>query len=74
LVDFTGSTVGRWTVIQMLVPGKPHRGRRWLARCECGTEKVMSTADITQCVTFECVKCAGARRVGLPKGSYTRPT
>lgn len=38
-IDLTGQTLGRWTV---LAPVKDRPYLRWLCRCECGAEKIVT--------------------------------
>lgn len=38
-MNLTGHRYGRWTVIEEV--GRKHGGATWLARCDCGNEKVV---------------------------------
>jgi hypothetical protein len=49
--DLTGATYGRWTVLK-LHDTKPQP--KWLCRCECGTERAVKAASLTQHVSASC--------------------
>lgn len=44
--DITGERFGRWTVISKAVPGTKTQRARWLCRCECGAEKIVSAGGL----------------------------
>jgi hypothetical protein len=50
-IDMTGARVGRWTV-ESLVPGSSPR--RWLCRCDCGSEKELSGTMLRAGVSQSC--------------------
>jgi hypothetical protein len=49
--DLTGREFGRWTVIEKgpnsdPTPSQPTGGTRWLCRCACGTEKLVTSDSL----------------------------
>jgi len=44
--DLTGQTFSRYTVLSLEPPLPTTRGHRWLCRCSCGTEKVVSARSL----------------------------
>jgi hypothetical protein len=72
--DLTGRTFGRWTVLALL-PKEGLRRRRWLCRCECGTEREVWTSNLRTGASTGC----GCERLELNKarllthGLSTRP-
>jgi hypothetical protein len=66
-IDMTGQTFGRLTALS-IVPGS--NPRRWLFRCECGTEKVLIGSLVRYGATISCgcfrkESCAAARSIDL---------
>ena len=55
--DLSGQQFGLWTVVKMAARGKK-RETQWLCRCQCGTERVISTYDLQHGRTHGCIKCA----------------
>ena len=45
LIDITGKTFGKWTVIKRAENDK-YKSARWLCRCECGNEHIVRGADL----------------------------
>lgn len=41
VLDLTGQRFGRWTVIKLAGKDPNNRGRVWLCKCDCGTEKLI---------------------------------
>lgn len=52
LIDLTGKTFGRYTVIEKVKTKK--RETKWLCRCECGTEKEVRGYSLTSGNTISC--------------------
>lgn len=50
--DITGQKFNRWTVLNF-VETRNHNAY-WLARCECGTERILSTAYLTSGMSQSC--------------------
>lgn len=44
--DLTGQTFSRYTALSLETPLPTTRGNRWLCRCECGNEKVVSAKSL----------------------------
>lgn len=55
--DLSGQQFGLWTVIKLAGRNKK-REAQWLCRCQCGTERVISTYDLKHGRTYGCIKCA----------------
>lgn len=56
--DRTGERYGRWTVLGRAPLEKAtHNGQKygWLCRCDCGTERVLSTQDLIQTKSCGCL-------------------
>lgn len=53
LIDLTGSIIGRWTVLERGGDGKFVHSR-WRCRCECGTERTVSGANLRSGVSRSC--------------------
>lgn len=45
IIDLSGKRFGKLTVIEM-VDTLPNDGARWLCRCDCGNEKIISTKNL----------------------------
>lgn len=71
--DLTGMVFGKLTAISPA--GASPRGRLWLCRCSCGTEKVVGAADLTTSNTRSCGKeaCRG-RLIDLTGHRYGKLT
>jgi len=57
LMDLTGKTFGRLTVIGYagrLQTEKPQRRTMWLCRCQCGTEKAIYASSLVRGLTQSC--------------------
>jgi hypothetical protein len=52
VIDLTGEKYGRLTVVSRVVTGKP--GVKWLCRCDCGKEKIVSTGSLRHSGTRSC--------------------
>jgi hypothetical protein len=67
-VDLTGQVFGRLTVLHR----GPSAGRkaRWVVRCECGTEKVVSGSSLRAGGT---VSCGCARRERMSARGAAHP-
>lgn len=56
-----GKKYGRWTVLKV-VPAT-HRGRRkFLCRCECGTERLVRASDVVAGKSVQCAACSQRER------------
>lgn len=55
--DLTGQVFGQWTVIRAAEPDKYHRAR-WLCRCSCGKERVVTADNLRRGVSTSC-GCVG---------------
>lgn len=53
LIDITGNRYGRWTVLSI---GTERRAgqRMWACRCDCGTERLVSGANLRNGTSREC--------------------
>ncbi len=62
--DLTGKRFGFLVVLERAGTNK-HRSATWLCRCDCGTEKIVTSADLMTrenpscgyCKERKCVKC-----------------
>lgn len=76
LVDMTGKTVGRWTVVSR-APRTPKKNGSayWRVRCECGNESEISGVTLRNGTSTQCGPCGraqGARtRTGKGRGWWT---
>lgn len=52
ITDLTGQRFGRWTVLGF--SGRLNHGLGWVCRCECGTERVVKGASLTQGASKSC--------------------
>lgn len=72
--DLTGQRFGRWTVISR-AQSTPAGGARWLCRCECGTDRIISSGCLRNGHTKSCgclnseITSARNRTHGLSKDS-----
>ena len=55
--DITGQQFGLWTVVK-LAPRNKRRDEQWLCRCQCGTERVITTYDLKHGRTKGRIRCA----------------
>jgi hypothetical protein len=55
--DLSGQKFGLWTVVK-LAGRNGKREAQWLCRCQCGTERVISSYDLKHGRTHGCIKCA----------------
>lgn len=73
--DLSGQQFGLWTVVKLAGRNKK-RESQWLCRCQCGTERVISSYDLKHNRTNGCIKCAHKEgRAGKrfnAKGSFDR--
>lgn len=51
-IDRTGHKIGRWTVLQEVSRSKNQK--QWLCRCDCGTEKVLSSSTLSGARSKSC--------------------
>lgn len=61
-IDLRGQKVGRWTVLEPVLGN-----RRWLCRCECGTQAEVAMSNLRSGQTTQCRACylGGLRRVAV---------
>lgn len=55
--DLTGVKFGRWTALGRVgdaVSKKGRKERRWLCRCECGTEKIVRSVNLQSGTSTSC--------------------
>ena len=52
LVDLTGQRFGKWTVLRKDI--KCNSGSYWICKCDCGTEKSVSSYSLRHGNTFSC--------------------
>lgn len=53
-IDRIGHIYGRLTVLKRVIGGKGYSGARWLCKCECGNEKVISATALRGGDTRSC--------------------
>jgi hypothetical protein len=61
ILDLTGRRFGRWTVLA-LHPQRARYGRKtvhvlWLCRCDCGTDRLVTTSGLHSGHTTQCERC-----------------
>lgn len=59
LKDLEGELFGKWTVIER-APNKKTVAR-WLCKCECGSEHILSGGDLRRGKTTQCKECVDRR-------------
>lgn len=65
LIDLTGQTFGRWTVIECRTAGGRNGGYLWLCRCDCGTEREVRQDALRQ---QKSKSCGCSRRITNDEG------
>lgn len=69
--DFTGRSFGALTVIAEVPPENYRNGKRWLCRCECGTELVLTPSQLAPKSGIggrkSCGKCGWHRYIDIPR-------
>ena len=68
--DFTGRRFGALTVIAEVPPANYRNGKRWLCRCECGTELVLTPSKLIGTNgngRRSCGKCGWHRYIDMPR-------
>ncbi len=55
-IDLTGHKYGKLTVLRIDtdIPGKK---KKWLCKCECGNETIVSGSNLRDGHTKSCLKC-----------------
>jgi hypothetical protein len=53
LIDLAGKRFGRWTVLAIW-PERRRTARRWLCRCDCGTERVVCGHSLRRGASISC--------------------
>lgn len=53
IYDLTGQTFGHWTVLEPAEPDKYGRAK-WLCRCDCGEERVVTASNLRRGVSTSC--------------------
>jgi len=66
LIDLTGKTFGRWTVLS--IAPKKSRARKYLCRCACGSEKLVTGSTLSNGTSQSC----GCLQLEITKQSNTR--
>ena len=72
LIDITGCQFGRWTVIARALPqgkGREQARARWLCKCSCGTERVLSGSSLRTEQTLSC-GCLKAEKASERKNEH----
>lgn len=59
--DLTGQTFGQWTVLSLAERDKQGRAR-WLCRCSCGKERVVSASNLRRGASTSCGHDRGSMR------------
>lgn len=59
-IDLTGKKFSRLTVIKRLDNSRTNTAR-WLCKCDCGNESIVSTSKLNSCLTQSC-GCLGKER------------
>lgn len=54
LIDITGQTFGKWTVLQAAEIRTTTGHRQWLCRCVCGTERVVPGGNLKNGASVSC--------------------
>lgn len=52
--DLTGQNFGKLTVIKYMGLHPTRKNSQWLCKCECGNEKITTTADLKKGITTSC--------------------
>jgi len=55
-IDITGQKFGDWTVLKRASNGK-NRRTRWLCRCDCGKEQIITSSDLRAGKSKGCQSC-----------------
>lgn len=58
IYDLTGQTFGHWTVLEPAEPDKYGRAK-WLCRCDCGKERVVTADNLRRGVSTSCGHARG---------------
>jgi hypothetical protein len=72
LYDILGKRFGEWIVLER--HGNDKNGRAlWLARCSCGTEKIVVGSNLVHGHTTRCISCSNApvAMMGRTFGQWT---
>ena len=68
--NFTGRRFGALTVVAEVPPENYRNGKRWLCRCECGTELVLTPSQLAPKSGIggrkSCGKCGWHRYIDMP--------
>jgi hypothetical protein len=71
IIDLTGQTFGRWEVLRFVGTGcKPHEAR-FLCRCQCGTERIVSGEGLRKGTSKSC-GCANPGHANLRDANWRR--
>lgn len=70
LIIKVGSTFERWTVIAPSDERTKSRGKKWVCRCSCGKEKVVSAFSLRQGQSTSC-GCKGLEKSNIGKRTTT---
>ena len=69
-IDLTGLRFGMWTVLRLGQKQGPNR--RWLCRCDCGTEGLVTTKNLRSGASTNCgcVRVESVRAMGMANRKY----
>lgn len=70
LIDLTGASFSRWTVLSKAGNG-PRGGALWLCRCQCGAERPVMGADLRAGKSVSC-GCARTERISRLNKTHGR--
>lgn len=51
-IDYTNKKIGKLTAIKILP--KDGKDRKWLCKCECGNERIITTSDLNRMKYLSC--------------------
>lgn len=54
IIDITGQRFGRLVVLSITDQKELHRGRKWLCRCDCGNEVIITGSSLRSGSTRSC--------------------
>lgn len=55
-IDLTGQKYGKLTVIELAID-EAGKKKKWLCRCECGNEAIVSSSNLRSGHTKSCIQC-----------------
>lgn len=69
--DLSGQKFGRWTVLEIHPDRNPAGHIQWKCRCACGTEAVMTRANLKSGRSTGCIKCRPSKHGHARRGQMT---